>query len=125
MPWGASSLTDSDIEAASKLHTLVPVGHKIGKPEVLFQKIDDASIESLRARFGGGQDQPKDGKEPMDAGKKGAATSPLQSKPDKSAKANKMKEGTAGGAKKAMGPNPGAPVDVSKVDLRVSVGAGW
>lgn len=41
------------------LRTILPPGHRIGKPIVLFTKIEDARIEELKKKFGGQQQQSK------------------------------------------------------------------
>ncbi|XP_040166180.1 methionine--tRNA ligase, cytoplasmic [Anopheles arabiensis] len=41
------------------IRTLLPTGHRIGKPAVLFTKIEDARIEELKQKYGGVQ-QDKD-----------------------------------------------------------------
>uniref|UniRef100_A0A182YGX9 Methionine--tRNA ligase, cytoplasmic n=1 Tax=Anopheles stephensi TaxID=30069 RepID=A0A182YGX9_ANOST len=39
------------------IRTLLPTGHRIGKPTVLFIKIEDSKIEELKQKYGGQQQQ--------------------------------------------------------------------
>uniref|UniRef100_A0A182SAZ8 methionine--tRNA ligase n=1 Tax=Anopheles maculatus TaxID=74869 RepID=A0A182SAZ8_9DIPT len=39
------------------IRTLLPTGHRIGKPTVLFTKIEDSRIEELKQKYGGQQQQ--------------------------------------------------------------------
>uniref|UniRef100_A0A2M4BC14 Methionine--tRNA ligase, cytoplasmic n=1 Tax=Anopheles marajoara TaxID=58244 RepID=A0A2M4BC14_9DIPT len=40
-----------------QLRTVLPSGHRIGKPAVLFSKIEDARLEELKQKYGGQQQQ--------------------------------------------------------------------
>ncbi|PRQ41020.1 putative methionine--tRNA ligase [Rosa chinensis] len=43
-----------DVSRAKRPWELVPDGHKIGKPELLFREWKDEEVESLKKKFGGG-----------------------------------------------------------------------
>ncbi|CAH9143742.1 unnamed protein product [Cuscuta epithymum] len=49
------TLHDKDIERAQKPWEIVPAGHKIGKPSVLFKKMDNISLKDLERKFRGSQ----------------------------------------------------------------------
>ena len=43
-------LTDSLLKKSYALATIIPPGHKINKPEVLFRNVTDEEVEQLRDR---------------------------------------------------------------------------
>lgn len=43
--------------------SILPSGHKIGKPFPLFKKIEDKDVEALRKKYGGKQDITNKGRE--------------------------------------------------------------
>ncbi|KAK9807550.1 hypothetical protein WJX72_002305 [[Myrmecia] bisecta] len=140
LPASAIQLSDSFLARSRSLHTLVPAGHQIGKPEVLFRNIDDAEVASLRSRYAGSQsDRASAAAAPTTSGKSAApkrappgskaagaggdgnsqakaggttAPAPLASAGDKAKPAAK------GGA--AAKPAE-QPADISRIDLRVGV----
>ncbi|PQQ11942.1 putative methionine--tRNA ligase [Prunus yedoensis var. nudiflora] len=57
-----------DIDRARRPWEIVPVGHKIGKPEPLFKELKYEEVESLRKKFAGSQADRKE-REEAEAGK--------------------------------------------------------
>ena len=52
---------DAADPASSALRLNIPTGHVLGVPSVLFRKIEDEEIASLRVRFGGAPAEKKKG----------------------------------------------------------------
>ncbi|KAK9933167.1 hypothetical protein M0R45_020372 [Rubus argutus] len=52
-----------DIERARRPWEIVPIGHKIGKPEPLFKELKDDEVDSLRKKFAGSQADRKEREE--------------------------------------------------------------
>eukprot|EP01025_Chloroclados_australasicus_P054321 TRINITY_DN6435_c0_g1_i5.p1 TRINITY_DN6435_c0_g1~~TRINITY_DN6435_c0_g1_i5.p1 ORF type:complete len:1024 (-),score=164.90 TRINITY_DN6435_c0_g1_i5:327-3305(-) len=107
-------LTNELIEGAFKPHTLVPSGHKMSPEfkadkvkDTLFATIPDARIAELRARYSGQQDEQAPSKGDKKGGKGGGANN---GKTD--GKKKKEKNAPANGD---------APVDISRLDLRVGL----
>jgi methionyl-tRNA synthetase len=57
LQWRAEDarLRESLVSKAGALETIVPVGHRIGTPAVLFRTIPKEEEDALRARFAGSQ----------------------------------------------------------------------
>jgi methionyl-tRNA synthetase len=52
-PWEWVSLGESFEKDVTSLQTALPVGHKLGKPTLLFTKIEESMVADLQARFSG------------------------------------------------------------------------
>ncbi|XP_004296962.1 PREDICTED: probable methionine--tRNA ligase [Fragaria vesca subsp. vesca] len=52
-----------DIDRARKPWEIVPIGHKIGKPEPLFKELNDDEVDFLRKKFAGSQADRKEREE--------------------------------------------------------------
>lgn len=52
---------DANDPASARLQLRIPAGHILGTPSVLFRKIEDEEIASLRVRFGGQPAEKKKG----------------------------------------------------------------
>jgi hypothetical protein len=121
-------LSDELLAGAKAPHTLMAPGHKLGTPAPLIAEIPDEVIEGLRARYAGKQ-------EPGAAAS--AAAPPAGGAPAAAAKGGKAaaagggKATAAGGGADAKGAKPkgggggkkeeAAPVDVSRLDIRVGL----
>eukprot|EP00850_Spirogloea_muscicola_P020362 SM000213S06827 [mRNA] locus=s213:191328:197704:- [translate_table: standard] len=112
LPMSSLSLSDFDVERASRPWEIVPLGHVIGKSSVLFTALSKDEVEALRDRFKGGQaDRLADeAKTAAAALKTKGATADKKEAPD----AKKKSSTSSGGVKKDEG-----PVDISRLDLRV------
>ncbi|XP_050380407.1 probable methionine--tRNA ligase [Argentina anserina] len=52
-----------EIERARRPWEILPIGHKIGKPEPLFKELNDEEVDSLRKKFAGSQADRKERQE--------------------------------------------------------------
>ncbi|GBF87385.1 methionine-tRNA ligase-like protein [Raphidocelis subcapitata] len=135
LPAEAALLTDELLAGAASPHTLVPGGHKLGTPAPLVAEIPDEVIEALRVKYAGKQEAAASGtaaggggaaaaaggaaagggKAAAAAGGKGAAAA-AGGKAAAAAAAGGGKKGGGGGG---GGKKDDAPVDVSRLDIRV------
>ncbi|VVA39114.1 PREDICTED: aminoacyl tRNA [Prunus dulcis] len=98
-----------DIDRARRPWEIVPVGHKIGKPEPLFKELKDEEVESLRKKFAGRQ---ADRKEREEAEAMKAA-----------AQLKKTKVSDNSGKKKQQATKSAAEAEnsISRLDIRVGL----
>eukprot|EP01026_Neomeris_dumetosa_P001005 TRINITY_DN1024_c0_g1_i1.p1 TRINITY_DN1024_c0_g1~~TRINITY_DN1024_c0_g1_i1.p1 ORF type:complete len:356 (+),score=58.82 TRINITY_DN1024_c0_g1_i1:46-1068(+) len=115
------NLKESDIKLTQELldgslqpHTLVPQGHKMNPSfkadktkDTLFTNISEDRVKELRARYAGSQEQRQTTDNPKAKGK------------GKGGKDNQNGTKTAKGGKETK--NGDAPIDVSRLDLRVGL----
>ncbi|XP_007204253.2 probable methionine--tRNA ligase [Prunus persica] len=98
-----------DIDRARRPWEIVPVGHKIGKPEPLFKELKDEEVESLRKKFAGSQADRKE-REEAEAVKVAAQL-------------KKMKVSDNSGKKKQQATKSAAEaeISISRLDIRVGL----
>ncbi|XP_008232512.2 PREDICTED: probable methionine--tRNA ligase [Prunus mume] len=98
-----------DIDRARRPWEIVPVGHKIGKPEPLFKELKDEEVESLRKKFAGSQADRKE-REEAEAVKVAAQL-------------KKMKVSDNSGKKKQQATKSvaEAEISISRLDIRVGL----
>ncbi len=99
----------------------LPAGHQLGKPEILFKKIEAAQLEGFAAKYGGTQAE-RDEKSAKSA--QGAAASQanasVQAKISAQAKAGKQASQANAGAqqkKEKPAPAPVTPISESQIDF--------
>lgn len=138
----ALPLTDDLVARASNPATLLPAGHQISatEPKPLFDKILEAQVAELRARYAGNQ---ADRAQQADSGAASSAAGSSRGGGEKKAQGAGKQQGKPGGAadgvksgskeeKKAKGEKAAAAgkvggkkeereVDISRVDLRVGL----
>jgi methionyl-tRNA synthetase len=54
-PWEWTSLAESFERDIGNLQDALPVGHQLGKPSLLFTKIEEDTVANLQTRFSGQQ----------------------------------------------------------------------
>ncbi|VVA38699.1 PREDICTED: aminoacyl tRNA [Prunus dulcis] len=98
-----------DIDRARRPWEIVPVGHKIAKPEPLFKELKDEEVESLRKKFAGSQADRKE-REEAEAVKVAAQL-------------KKMKVSDNSGKKKQQATKSAAEaeISISRLDIRVGL----
>ncbi|BFG15406.1 hypothetical protein CerSpe_016800 [Prunus speciosa] len=98
-----------DIARARRPWEIVPIGHKIGKPEPLFKELKDEEVESLRKKFAGSQADRKE-REEAEAVKVAAQL-------------KKMKVSDNSGKKKQQATKSAAEaeISISRLDIRVGL----
>ncbi|PQM40055.1 putative methionine--tRNA ligase [Prunus yedoensis var. nudiflora] len=98
-----------DIDRARRPWEIVPIGHKIGKPEPLFKELKDEEVESLRKKFAGSQADRKE-REEAEAVKVAAQL-------------KKMKVSDNSGKKKQQATKSAAEaeISISRLDIRVGL----
>ncbi|XP_008222906.1 PREDICTED: probable methionine--tRNA ligase isoform X2 [Prunus mume] len=98
-----------DIASARRPWEIVPIGHKIGKPEPLFKELKDEEVESLRKKFAGSQADRKE-REEAEAVKVAAQL-------------KKMKVSDNSGKKKQQATKSAAEaeISISRLDIRVGL----
>ncbi|PQQ21617.1 putative methionine--tRNA ligase isoform X1 [Prunus yedoensis var. nudiflora] len=98
-----------DIARARQPWEIVPIGHKIGKPEPLFKELKDEEVESLRKKFAGSQADRKE-REEAEAVKVAAQL-------------KKMKVSDNSGKKKQQATKSAAEaeISISRLDIRVGL----
>lgn len=109
-------LTDEIVEQSKSIADLIPVGHVIStqEPKPLFRKILESEIEEMRSKFAGAQSD-----------RKSEQASKISKSDEKSGKNEKPKQKVKadGGNKATQGKKPStkddAPVDISRINLRV------
>ncbi|KAI8463720.1 MAG: tRNA synthetases class I (M)-domain-containing protein [Monoraphidium minutum] len=133
LPQDAALLTDALLAGAKAPHTLMAAGHKLGTPAPLVAEIPDEVIEELRLKYGGKQDTSAavassaaaGGGAAAPGGAKGGAAGAGAAAVKGGAKGGKGGDAAAaaaaGGGKKGGGggDRKDAPVDVSRLDIRV------
>ncbi|CAL8471724.1 g11266 [Coccomyxa elongata] len=123
-------LSDELIAKAAAVHTIIPAGHRMGQPQVLFRTIPKEEEEALRARFAGSQADRASAAASASTSAPSKAQSSASSTPQaKGAKpsggkpaASEQTNGAAPGkADKGSKGKNGRPVDLSLLHLKVGV----
>ncbi|CAL2241031.1 unnamed protein product [Prunus armeniaca] len=98
-----------DIDRARQPWEIVPVGHKIGKPEPLFKELKDEEVESLRKKFAGSQADRKE-REEAEAVKVAAQLKKMKVSDNSGKKKQKATKSVAE-----------AEISISRLDIRVGL----
>ncbi|GBG92400.1 hypothetical protein CBR_g55333 [Chara braunii] len=120
LPSSSLSLTDADVAAVSKLWELIPAGHRIGKPEPIFAEMSNEEVTAFREKFAGNQAE----RVAADLAAASIADPAADAKPAAQSKKGKKNAKEGGSAKVPAKPAAAAapaPLDVSRLDLRVGL----
>ncbi|XP_068317685.1 probable methionine--tRNA ligase isoform X1 [Pyrus communis] len=100
---------EGDIDRARRPWEIVPIGHKIGKPEPLFKELKDEEVEFWRQKFAGSQADRKE-REEAEAAKVAAQL-----------KKTKVSEGTGKKKQQPTKSAADAEISISRLDIRVGL----
>ncbi|KAK9918584.1 hypothetical protein WJX75_005162 [Coccomyxa subellipsoidea] len=130
-------LNDELLAKAAAVHTIVPEGHRMGQPQVLFRTIAKEEEETLRARFAGSQADrasaaastgASTGAPAASSGQNSASSSKANDKGEKSSSSKPAASQQTNGVAPAKADKGGKgkkadtrPVDLSLLDLRVGI----